>query len=445
MALTIPLALSLSQRAQAQVETNALLSTQEIAALVGAETLKDPKLLPKLTDQYAVEFGVRLIVMDAGGIVLADSDHSAVGENYNTALRPEIGKALDPTNPQPYALTRYSTELHEELMAAAAPILDEQHLAGAARTTRDVQEVTDARRSVIVGIVVIDVAALLAGVLIAFGVAGSLARPIQRLAGAAKRLGGGDLSTRAGPVHAAAEIEELADSFDEMAARVERTVLAQREFVANASHQLRTPLTGMKLRMETARALTPDPELQHKLDAADQEVDRLAEIVDRLLVMSKQIEQGGPGEVDLQSAARRAVERWQERGGTLGASLSLSGGAVAARANTTDVDQIFDNLLDNAIAYAPGSIEITTEARPDAALIVVRDHGPGIPPAERARVTERFFRGRAAPSGGSGLGLAIARDLAERWHGTLAVDEPEGGGTRVTVRFHRATSDDGTP
>ena len=145
-------------------------------------------------------------------------------------------------------------------MATAVPIQDEQRLVGAVRITRSVQQANDNVRNVTLGLAAIGIAALVAGMLLAFGLAGSLSRPLTRLAAAARRLGDGDLSARAGDVSGASEVEELGQSFDEMADRLERSAQAQREFVANASHQLRTPLTAMKLRLEGAIAEAPDEE-----------------------------------------------------------------------------------------------------------------------------------------------------------------------------------------
>jgi signal transduction histidine kinase len=281
---------------------------------------------------------------------------------------------------------------------------------------------------------------LVIGLVIAFVVSGSLARPLTRLAAVAHRLGSGDLSARANDVTGADEIEELAGSFDDMAGRVERTVQAQREFVANASHQLRTPLTGMKLRLESAIARSDSPEMTHDLTAADKEIDRLAATVDRLLVMARTLEEGSSTEIDLHAAAQRAVERWQERAATRSSTLSVDGEPVTAQANATDVDQILDNLVENAMTYAPGAIELQTGTAERRAFVAVRDHGPGIALEEQAKVTERFYRGKTAPPGGSGLGLAIAGDLAERWGGALSVQSAEGGGTRVEVRFRVASS-----
>ena len=272
--------------------------------------------------------------------------------------------------------------------------------------------------------------------MIAFALAGSLARPLQRLAAAAHRLGSGDLTARAGDVTGASEITDLAQSFDEMAGRLERTVQAQREFVANASHQLRTPLTGMKLRLESAAAESDDPDVKRQLEAADKEVDRLAETVSRLLVMAREVEAGivrEPHTTDLQAATVSAAERWKDRAERLHATVQTQGDAVSADIDPTDP---------GSDPRQPARQRDRVRAGPDRAgdgltFVAVRDHGPGIPPDEHPRVTERFYRGRGAPSGGSGLGLAIVRELAERWGGTVRIVAPEDGGTRVDVTFRR--------
>jgi signal transduction histidine kinase len=209
--------------------------------------------------------------------------------------------------------------------------------------------------------------------------------------------------------------------------------------VANASHQLRTPLTGIKLRLEEGIAESTDEGVRTQLRAADKEVDRLAQIIERLLMMASQIEEGKVIQADVGDAVGRAVKRWEERAARASSSLTGTAGTVLpAVADPDDVDQVLDVLIDNALTYAPGPIEVTASAGAGKAVVSVADRGPGIPPDEVARVTERFFRGRGASPGGSGLGLAIARELAERWDGGLDV-RGDGGGTRIDVWFRSAT------
>jgi signal transduction histidine kinase len=190
--------------------------------------------------------------------------------------------------------------------------------------------------------------------------------------------------------------------------------------------------------LESVIDATEDPPSRADLQAAEHEVDRLSEIISRLLLMSRQIEAGDVTRVDLADAARRAAERWRDRAEHAGASLTVDGEDGVARANATDVEQVLDNLLDNAIAYAPGPIKIQTGRRDGRVFVAVEDLGPGIPPEEIPRVTERFYRGMGVPSGGSGLGLAIAKELAEKWGGTTSVLTGEGGGVRVEIELRPA-------
>jgi signal transduction histidine kinase len=382
------------------------------------------------------QVGGRVIVVDADGVLLADSEGPAdLGNNFATAGRPEIGSALDGI---PSSDIRDSADLGHDIMATAVPLQEGGVVLAAVRITKNVQQVNDNVRNVTLGLVAVGLAGLAAGLLLAFGLAGSLSRPLSNLAESAKRLGAGDLSSRAGSVRGAREIEELARSFDEMADRLEHSAQAQREFVANASHQLRTPLTAMKLRLESAIAGSSEADVRERLEAADREVDRLSEIVDRLLLMARQIEEGVSSRVDVGEVVARAHTRWDERARGMDSTIVTSGQGGFARADPTDLDQILDNLLDNALTYAPGEIAVDAQVADGAVVLAVQDHGPGIAPADLAQVTERFYRGAGVPTGGSGLGLAIARQLAERWGGTLTVSSARGQGTRVEVRLQQA-------
>jgi signal transduction histidine kinase len=431
VALAIPLAIRLSRRGTQELASDTLITAQTMGAYIGAENIDNPSALERIADAAPPEID-RVVVTDLEGTVVYDSAGTSLGENFANGLRPEIDAALAG---DPVAEVRYSATEGHDNMYAAAPIIDER-IVGAIRLTRNAQEVTDAARRTWIGLALVGAAGLLAGIVLAFGLASSLSRPLQQLAEAAHDLGEGDLSVRVGDVGGSREMHDVAGSFDEMAERLERTVRAQREFVANASHQLRTPLTGMKLRIESAMEAGGDrDDLRRQLEAADAEVDRLSQIVDRLLMMARHIEEGAATHVDLGEAAWQAVERWAERAATLASEISAHGDGGAAHADPTDVDQILDNLLDNALAYAPGPIDVSYGSTDHHAWLRVRDHGPGISPEDRARVTERFYRGKSAPAGGSGLGLAIARELAEKWGGTLAVDPTDGGGTAITVSF----------
>ena len=296
VALTIPLAVNLSARAEAEFETETLIVAQTLAARIPGERIGDTPAVRRavnesLTDALRDTIERIVVVSAPDGVVVWDSDdEEAIGSVFANAQRPEVEAALDPAIGAS-AQVRFSEEEGRDIMVAAAPVIDEG-IVGAIRLTRRADDVRESVAGTVIAIVVIGAAGLIAGIVIAFGLAGSLARPIQHLAAAAVRLGRGDLRARAGSdIKGAREIEELAASFDEMADRVERTVRAQREFVANASHQLRTPLTGMKLQLENAIGDETDPTLRRRLEATEHEVDRLAGIVDRLLSTAREIEE----------------------------------------------------------------------------------------------------------------------------------------------------------
>jgi two-component system, OmpR family, sensor kinase len=464
IALGVPLAWTLQNRARSEFRTNLLVTAQVFAASLSTGSL-EPQVRSDLNEDVEalsreLTPSARIIVVNRGGHLMADScprrssvapcggvdGRSDLGEPYATAGRQELVQAL---NRVPNSAIRFSNDLNEDIVVAAAPIFDETTtgtaggstrtvVAGAVRISESLAQVNQSVRRSTIGLLVIGLAGLVAGLVLAFGIAASIARPLHTLTSTARRLGDGDLGARTDNIGGAEEIREVGQSFDDMADRLERTVQAQREFVANASHQLRTPLTGVKLRLESVIDANDDPSSRADLQAAEHEVDRLSEIISRLLLMSRQIEAGDVTRVDLADAAHRAVERWQDRAEHAGATLRVDGEDGVAQANPTDVDQMLDNLLDNAIAYAPGPIKIQTGRRDGSVVFAVEDLGPGIPPEEIPRVTERFYRGVGVRSGGSGLGLAIANELAEKWGGTTSVLTGEGGGVRVEIELRAA-------
>jgi signal transduction histidine kinase len=203
--------------------------------------------------------------------------------------------------------------------------------------------------------------------------------------------------------------------------------------VADASHQLRTPLAGLRLRLEEARAASADPEVHEEIDAGMAELDRLTAIISELLLLSQAGEADAPPErLDLDEAARRAAARWDGAEG--GAVRAVEAAPEApAFAPPGDLDKVLDALIENALRY--GGDEIAVVARPGG--IEVLDRGPGLAREELDAVFERFHRGRAGRAGpaGTGLGLPIARELARRWGGDVELaNRPEGGAVaRITV------------
>jgi two-component system, OmpR family, sensor kinase len=423
IALEVPLALSLRDRVDAEVRSQARGQADIVAATVAGrlEGGREAELAEVARTAGANARG-RVIVVDATGTVLADSTGAErVGTDY--ADRPEIAAALRGDVAQEQ---RRSETLEETILATAVPVATGGRTEGAVRITQSVDAVGRATRQAILGLAAIGLLVLALGLGAGVLIAGQIAGPLRRLDAAAARIAGGDLSARA-QVEGSAEQRRLARTFNEMAARVQRGLAAQRDFVADASHQLRTPLSGLRLRLEEARAGTREPDAQEEIDAGLGELDRLSAIITELLVLSQAGEVDAPAEeVDLAAAAARAGARWDSR---VIVADPVPGPPV--RCAPADLDRILDALVENALHYGGGRARL--RARPGA--IEVADDGAGLDPGELEAVFERFHRGREGRAGhpGTGLGLPIARTLARRWDGEVTIANRDGGGATATV------------
>ena len=427
IALEVPLALSLRERVDTEVTSQARSQADVVAATVGGD-LDRPKVLAETVRTASEAVRGRVVVTDLDGALLADSAGTdRLGTDYGD--RPEIAKAISDGANQDQ---RHSDTLDQEILATAVPVVEGGTKVGVVRITQSVEAVSRATRRAILGLAAIGLLVLALGLAAGIVIARQIAGPLRRLDDAAARVAEGDLTVRA-KVEGSAEQRSLARTFNGMTARLERLVAGQRDFVADASHQLRTPLSGLKLRLEEARAATDDPEVHEEVDAADAELDRLAAIISELLVLSQAGEvDAPPEELDLDDAAARAAARHDgtERG-RVEAVRAASG--APAFAPPADLDRVLDALIENALRYGGGRVTVVARA----GGLEVLDEGPGLAGNELEAVFERFHRGRAGRAGpaGTGLGLPIARELARRWGGDVELaNRPEGGAVaRITV------------
>jgi signal transduction histidine kinase len=380
----------------------------------------------------------RVIVVDRRGRLLADSENAALGRSY--AARPEIGAALAGGRDQ---RERSSQTLGQALLATTVPIFGDGRPVGAVRITQSVDAVDRAVRRSWLGLALIGLVVLGVGLLAGALIAGQITRPLRRLDAAARRVAEGDLSARVA-VEGSSEQRSLGRTFNVMTERLQRLVDAQRLFVADASHQLRTPLTGLRLRMESVHGSRLDPQAAEDVQAALTEFDRLAQMIAELLELSRVGERDAAGElVSPADLVSRAAARW---GATAGerdqrvTPISAAAGGAGVWIAQADADRIVDALVENALRYSPPGTEIEIAASPG--LVEVRDRGAGVSPGEREVVFERFHRGSASQHGvpGSGLGLAIARELARGWGGDVTLRARPGGGTIAEVRLPATAS-----
>jgi len=436
VALEVPLALNLSRRVDAEVRSEAQGQAQLLAGFVSGR-LDRGEELDRLARDAAEDLGGRVIVVGPPprGRLLADSAGSGLrSESY--ASRPEIADAL---RGQAVQGERHSDSLGEDLLFTAVPVLSEGRTTGAVRVTQSVDAVQGEVRSDVIALVGVGVLALLLGLGVAWLLAGSLARPLRGLAGAARRVSGGDLDARA-RVEGSSEQREVASAFNDMTGRLARALRAQQEFVANASHQLRTPLTGLRLRLEAAALKSRDPEVHGELVAAERETERLARLLTELLMLARERERPEPEALSLAEAAEAARERWDGPARRSRHRLNARGeGAPVVAATGADLGVILDNLVENALNYSPPGTAVAIEwgSERGSAWAAVLDEGPGMEPKERERAFERFYRGGASRGGaaGTGLGLSVVEALARRWAGSVRLEERPEGGTRAELRL----------
>jgi signal transduction histidine kinase len=274
---------------------------------------------------------------------------------------------------------------------------------------------------------------LVIGLMLAGWMARWLSRPLGDAAAVARRIAGGELDARV-PVEGPPEVQELARDMNAMTERLSDMIRANREFAANASHQLRTPLTALRLTLEEV-ADGPDP--RGEAENALREADRLEAIVSSLLALGRDAAPGTAA-VDAAELARSVV---RDRPQPPGSPEVVVDGEGFARADAVRLQQVLGNLLDNAVRFARARVRIDVRTVGSRTRIAVEDDGPGIPPGERSRVFDRFSRGREPRGAGSGLGLAVARELARVDGASISVGEGELGGARLELDYPAAQAE----
>jgi two-component system OmpR family sensor kinase len=304
----------------------------------------------------------------------------------------------------------------------------------------DVQDnVALIRRQILIAGAIALLAALCAGWL----VARAHARRLRRLEDAAEKVADGDFSTQI-PVDSNDEVGQLAITFNEMQKRLERLDSARKEFIANASHELRTPIFSLGGFVELLDEDEPDPAVRAEfVRTMREQIARLTKLTADLLDLSKldaDVMEISADQVELATVARRVAEEFGPAAELHDSPVEVNGAEGAtAMADADRVAQILRILLDNALTHTPEgtAISITAQRRDGAASLVVADNGPGIGPHDRGRVFDRFYTGDRVS--GSGLGLAIARELATRMNGRLDV-ESRRGRTRFELRLPEAVA-----
>ncbi len=220
------------------------------------------------------------------------------------------------------------------------------------------------------------------------------------------------------------EISPLVRSLNDMLARLSQTIQMQKRFIADAAHQMKTPLAGMRMQSELALRQTSQSEIHHSLQQLSKSSEAATRLINQLLTLARaenQTPEAAPlVSLDLSELARNATQEWVQASFALKIDLGFEqpGYPVMVRGNPIMLRELLNNLIDNALRYTPAGGSVTVRVRADAAQMLatleVEDTGPGIAPAERAHVFERFYRILGSKVEGSGLGLAIVREIAQQ-------------------------------
>jgi signal transduction histidine kinase len=435
--LEVPLAVLADRHER---DLSASQAAREAAGLAGLVTediehLRVPEL-STLATTYQHSTGGEVAIVAPGGAVLASSSGDAdndVTSDWRHLVQTGLGGS---------AASSFSSDEGQPSAAAVTPITVDNHPGGVVLLSVPAAGTMDRVHDIWLAL-----AALAAGVLVMTAVVGvvlarSLSRPLTRLTAAVGALGGGDLKARADAGRGPPQVKELAREFNRMAARLSELVDAQSRFVADASHQLRSPLTALRLRLENVEADAGD-RASDGIAAAGRELQRLSRVVDGLLTLNR----AGHDEtrrqsVDLNAVIAERCEAWSaladEKGVRLVNSEADSDRDFLARLVPGDLEQILDNLLANALDASPAGTTITVNMESVAsggARIRVVDQGPGMTAEERQRAFDRFWRGASSSGGHSGLGLAIVRQLAVRNDATVELlpVEPTGLDALITL------------
>ncbi len=408
----------------ARVERERLVTALERDAFILAghakETLNTTAgaVLPSLqpyVDSYSKSSDARIVVTNSAGLVVSTSDSTiAFGTDFSN--RPEVSGAL---KGMPAVGERASATLGERMLYVAVPVLLGDKVLGVVRFSHPKSHVDKEVQDHVMGIVAAGLITLLAAACVAIPLALTIARPISRLKTSTESLADGDFSVHADDTKGPPEVRELSRSFNAMAGRIGLMLESQQHFSGAVSHQLRTPLTALRLRLDQAQEAVGDSTspVAVALEASRVETDRLQEMIEQLLALSR-LEGGSTVTVKVNASVivRSRVAVWESLAAERHITFKVVGLETApCVALDGALEQIVDNYIDNALTAAPDNSTITIEVHRVHRHIHVDviDEGPGLTEEKRTLAFERFWRGTDIENApGTGLGLSIVRQLA---------------------------------
>ena len=432
IALAVPMVLLVANDQRAAFVADLEVETLSAASVLSSEPVAR---WAGTVESVASSTGARVVVVDDSLLLIADSDNSGLDRSFD---RPEIQSALDGSLTSDI---RYSATLATDLRYVAAPVVKGQRVVAAVRLSLPEDQVVAAVRRTQGWLAVFVVAVVVAAAGIAWLLARSIAAPLEDVADVARVLPE-DLALRAQDDRGPREVREVASALNSTASRLGDMIDRAERVAADASHHLRTPLTGVRLRLEAIEETSTDPAIVAEAAAATAEVDRLTRRIDQVLALAKSDAAAlAPEDIDVTAVVADRVAASEllatDRGLAIGADIEAD---VRVRAVMGSVARAADEIIGNALSYARSRIDVSVHREQAFGVLRVEDDGPGIPSAERSRVLQRFVRGSSAAPGGSGLGLALVAESAAATGGAVAVGESALGGCSIEVRWPLAAS-----
>ena len=428
----------------------------ESSAILAGETFKkdfhegDISDIRNRVKILAAELHLRITIIDREGKVLADSERDPASmENHGNriefieAVEKGLGESM-----------RLSGTLNIPMKYVAVRVTGGEKIAGVVRIAVPLSEVQLELRPLYRAAILGAIAAIGAAAIIAYLMAIAISRPIRQMKRIAERIAKGDFSEKAG-IKGNDELAELAESLNTMAnelqvkmERLNRMDRVRSDFVANVSHELKTPLTSIRGFVETLEdgAINDKANAIRFLEIIKKHTQRLGNIIDDLLRLSE-LESGGGIEMaglDLKDLIDEVVMGFGHALSAKEQKLAVTAaGDFTIIGNRDKLEQVFVNLIDNAVKYTKqgGQIKVNLAESDDFVTVAVEDNGIGIPKEDIERVFERFYRVDKAHSrevGGTGLGLSIAKHIVLAHKGEICIDSESGKGTKVLVTLPKA-------
>ncbi|MFF8842018.1 sensor histidine kinase [Streptomyces sp. NPDC015127] len=435
-AFTVPVAFTLTDQLRGDTELSVRREATTMALLLADPDPASREALVEMAKAYEDETPGTVQAVTAAGTAVGPLPLPVrSGEPYDAALTRALEDGKDSVDwGSPFVWGRHLT-----ITVPARPQDGSREVAGAVRITYRTADLTDRLWSIwgfraILAVAVLGVAAGLGAL-----AARRLTRPLRELNAMASRFGDGDLTARS-PVTGPPETQTLARTLNQGAERLDTLVAAQRIFVADASHQLRTPLTALRLSLDNIADGVDDELVREDVEQATAEVVRMSRLVSGLLVLARAEAKVSAAEpLLLRETVEDRLAVWRPAADERRVVIGLAGefdGRLRVLSSPGHLDQVLDNVLSNALEVSPdgGTITVRADVHPDEVALEILDQGPGMSPAEQARAFDRFWRGQGLTGrSGSGLGLAIVKQLVTDDGGRVALRDAPGGGLCVRI------------